>query len=884
MQPLRAYLLVHSDAGWESSVHRDLGSLLDGWNPYVGRSDVTGVIHVGLDRPEMEAFESCAINHRGKMLLSASARWALTSVCECATSTVGEAAGIPLYVAINGWGYETSAEAIGLIKAVLAVSTKSGPFTPEQSGGIPHPFANLEDITSNIWLANLSCDDADLAMAANSAQIVDENSYWEGEARLATPLRLALGLYRYRVLSKNDEPDDPLAVIRHAPPWLLQVGLQSLELSVRVSNVLAAKSFSIVGDVTNISLEKLQKLPNFGRTSQQHFAERLRAAIERGPSIFGSSSLPPTATGVVNVAASNSLNTEKLGSQFINLDALSSVIRAAISSLSPNHEIAVRGRMGLGVDPATLEELGSRMGVTRERIRQLEAKGMLILGRDPIWKDVLEAKLSNLLDERDDPLPFSGLAILDPWFKEIEQMQHPFGYLLEHKNILDQRFSLLRANGQWFVSRLSQREWDLVVKHAMHLLEGGVAQGWRQAEARQHVDDMLSGRGRELRAELWSAATQLAHFSSSPSDGESRLISYGKSADVLVKAILSESERPLHYSEIPIRIAERYGKQIEIRRAHNAAANIALLYGKGFYGLIKHCPLDYQERELVRDEALEIISHGISGHQWSCAELMDILNERGLDFDGRLNSYTLNITLMDSNEVNYLGRYLWVQSATASVDGARRIDIRQAVTSLLMQAGRPMSNSEIKEALRKDRGISRSFQIFPSGSIISVGTGVWGLIERDLALNNAEQAHLIDILQKMLKDRNSGIHISEIASCLDGIFEPASSIKDPEVLFAVAQRSSLIRRSPGGYLFLSEWGEPRRMQKSQAVLEALRKSGEAGLTASEIVKIASGILGREIPQANIYGDINNAGARFNEEKKRWILPDTDEVEDEESIV
>jgi len=879
MQPIRVYLLVHSDAGWESSVHRDLESLREAWNPYMGRGDITGVIHVGLDRSETESFESCAVRHRGHMLLSASARWAFMSVCECAARAVGEAAGIPLYVAINGWGYETSPEGLGLASSEL----KSASYIQEQLGGIPRPFADLENITFTNWLENLTRDDADLAMAANKAQIVDENSYWEGEACLAAPLRHALGLYRYRVLSKNDEPDDPMAVIRHAPPWLLQVSLQNLNLSVRASNVLAAATFSVVGDVTNISLEKLQKLPNFGRTSQQHFAERLRAAVERGPSISTPSASHPTATGALNAVASNSLRAEKLGSQFQNQSTLASVILAAVSSLDSGRDTVLCGRMGISVDPMTLEELGGRMGVTRERIRQIEAKGMLLIGRDTIWKDTLETKLSHLLDERNDPLPFSGLAILDSWFQGIEQMQRPFGYLLKHENILDQRFSLLQANSQWFVSRLSQHEWDLAVKQAMHLLEGGVAQGWRQAEARQRVEDFLSGKGHELRPELWATVKRFAHFSSSRPDSEPVLVSYGRNVEALIEAVLSTSEHPLHYSEIAHRIAEGYGKSFEVRRVHHAATTLAFLYGRGIFGLLKHCPLSSDELELVREETQEIIAQGSRGRQWTCAELVDVLSAQGLDFDGRINRFIINIALHDSSELTYLGRLVWTQSTDAPLGSAHRINMRQAVTSLLLQAGRPMTIPEIKEALQRERGLSDFFQLYPSGSLIRVSPSQWGLIERDFPLNSCEQAQLIEALQSLLREQNRGIHVSEIAACLDGIFEPISRIKYPTAILSLAQRSGRLSVSVGDYLFLPEWGEPRRMQKSQAIVEAIKQAGSNGLRASEIVNSASTILGRPVEREAIYSALSAAGARFDENMQRWILQDTEEDEDEETI-
>ena len=55
MQALRAYLLIFSDTGCESSVHRDLEILCEAWKPYSGKDDITGVIHVGFGRPETEA-------------------------------------------------------------------------------------------------------------------------------------------------------------------------------------------------------------------------------------------------------------------------------------------------------------------------------------------------------------------------------------------------------------------------------------------------------------------------------------------------------------------------------------------------------------------------------------------------------------------------------------------------------------------------------------------------------------------------------------------------------------------------------------------------------------------------------------------------------------
>lgn len=913
MQLLRAYLLIFSDSGCESSVHRDLESLCEAWKPYSGKDDITGVIHVGFGRPETEAFSLCAQKYQGRMLLSASAKWALASVCECAPMIAGEAETIPLFVALNGWGYVASAEEMGLVNPteaykipVFAAMKHTEPVGEQVQTLQIDPILsrsvddlNLPPRPANCLRAKgifrigdlIQCTESDLRNLPNFGRKSLQEINWalssldlprikrghapaKQEAELQIPPLASATIF-------TSENVDPITLIRFAPPWLISVSLAGLDLQVRTFNALNSQGFSVVGDIADIASETLLNIPNFGRRSLRDLAQQLKLAVERGPALNASNQQLADAEGNASSPALNKASI-RLSSQFGNYDSLASIVAAAVSSLPTKMKTVISKRMGLYSAPMVLEEIGKEIGekgVTRERVRQLEVKGVSKIGRDSVWRDGLEAKLAKLLDGRDDPLPFSGLPILDAWFCGIEQMREPFNYLLEHKNILDHRFSLLQANGQLFVSRLSQDEWDKMEKFAMKLLEGGVKNGWSLSEARRRVEDLLGVEGRELRSELWAAAKRFAHFSLSHTDSELVLVSYGRGAEALVEAIISESDRPLHYSEISQRIAERYGKDVDVRTVNNAAHDVALLYGKGFYGLLKHCTLSFQERELAREEVLEVISQGISDRQWSSAELIDILNERGLDFDGRLNSYSLNIALKDSSEINYLRRNVWIQSVIASSGASSRIDIRQAVTSLLMQAGKPMSTSEIKEALRKDRGISNSFQIFPGESIISVGTGLWGLIERDLPLDTAEQAQLIDFLQKILRDRNAGIHISEILSCLEDVFEPASRIKDPTLIFAVAQRSGLISKSAGGYLFLPEWGEPRRLNQSQAILEAMSQSGEHGLTANEILKIASALLGREIQRENIYRHLSSV-ARFDEEKKRWVIANTiDELDD-----
>jgi RNA polymerase primary sigma factor len=57
-------------------------------------------------------------------------------------------------------------------------------------------------------------------------------------------------------------------------------------------------------------------------------------------------------------------------------------VRAALDDLEPRQATVLRLRFGLdGEDPRTLSEVGDYLGLTRERIRQIEQQALRVLGR-----------------------------------------------------------------------------------------------------------------------------------------------------------------------------------------------------------------------------------------------------------------------------------------------------------------------------------------------------------------------------------------------------------------------------------------------------------------------------------------------------------------------
>ena len=61
----------------------------------------------------------------------------------------------------------------------------------------------------------------------------------------------------------------------------------------------------------------------------------------------------------------------------MNILARQEEVRELLGSLTEREQQVIRLRYGLGEErPQTLEEIGSMLGVTRERVRQIEARAM----------------------------------------------------------------------------------------------------------------------------------------------------------------------------------------------------------------------------------------------------------------------------------------------------------------------------------------------------------------------------------------------------------------------------------------------------------------------------------------------------------------------------
>ncbi|MDZ7872461.1 MAG: sigma factor-like helix-turn-helix DNA-binding protein [Rhizobium sp.] len=310
----------------------------------------------------------------------------------------------------------------------------------------------------------------------------------------------------------------------------------TLEVTVRLNNVFTAKGISKVADLSRFTISELLSTQNFGRKSANDLLKCLQEGLDQGPPQL----LPEGGSDTGGHTASRTL-----------IEA----IHESLSRLPERAAQIINRRMGLSEPPQTLQQVGDYLGVTRERVRQIEAKALERLLRDEIWDNVLAQKISSLLQDRNTPLPLRGVDAADPWFFGIGEKGEALNYLLDN---VSTKAKILEVMSVEYLGFLSQNEWEQALTRARNFLDASVERKVTVDQCRAAVSAELPVAAREFSELLWECATKNSHFADQ--GGDTYLVGQGRGADHVVIAILASSDRPLHYTEIAQIALNRTGK------------------------------------------------------------------------------------------------------------------------------------------------------------------------------------------------------------------------------------------------------------------------------------------------------------------------------------
>ena len=814
--PLRAFLMVRSiDGTWTVTVCRDLDSIMRTWKMRSNPESDVAVLHIGFERPPSQTFEKIATAYLGRMLLTAAARYALPVAFVPSDSPIGFAENIAVYIGLQGWGYKLEDPTIHMDQSDKTNKLSSS-WNPQD------------------WVVDFIKKHPTATEALSTHGISNEESYIELESNLDRVIRQKIGVFRaYHFANINYE--DPCILAKAAPPWLRERELSSLGVPVRAINIFNKIGVSTVSDLACFSSKDLLAQQHFGRKTARDIYNVLNMALNKGPE----SSLSLTDKD------------DDSGNLFTD-------VRRSLLTLRVRDRDILKKRLGFMGPPQTLQKIAADYGLSRERIRQIVLNATEKLVKKSNWNEVLEQKISQLLISRNFPLPVTGVEAIDPWFEGVSSHLNRFQNLMQL--ICKNRLHLIEIDGLLYFSFINQETWEDTLSEASELISSRTDQGWSESYVRSLLKNLLPESASEFETLLWEQISCQCHFTTG-SNGVRILTSFGFRAEQLVKAILAESDTPLHFTEIAERLKLKHKKSYELGSVHRAASIVGFLYARGTYGLTRHLPFSDQQILKILNEAEDLVCSDVSDKQWHTSEILSELSER-VDADfGSLDKYILDIILKKSTMLKSLGKMAWIDASNAT-DDITRIDIHQAVVSLIKKAGRPLSTSEIKEQLEQVRGLNNYFQIIPTEPIIRMKPGVWGLNYRDVSLTRIEQKELLEELVESLQIKQRGIHESELSSVLN--------LKEcpPQVFISIAVQDNRLSFGHGKYVYLSNWDDPRRKTVAGAVASVL-KDTKSPITFEQIVKQVEHLIDRKCNPQAIANALYAHEAKFDETNKKW---------------
>lgn len=853
MRPLRAFLYSRGENDqWGCQVFRDFETLLEAAISANGEKRFPVGVHVGFERPETQAVAELLSNQDAYVFLSDGAMGTMPLPVKANKRTIGLAGESSFHVAIDGFGCQLQPVEEDQISELQIIEQIPIPEINEPRG----------------WVASVSKHAPDLAETLKASGIFDEESYLISEAKLDSDNRYRTGLRRYELLEGMQPTANSLIDhLRSAPPWLLNAPVDCLNLSVRSRNVCGAYDIRTIGDFDRYGLMGLYKLSNLGNKSINEIRREIAYCFISGRPLNGL--MPKNETTIADhlPAIPSELHNELEGPEqenepqnFAERNQSSNIVDGFMKTaqmLTENEREVWFGRIGFHCEPLTLQQIADQIGLTRERVRQIEVKIYKKIQLHPFW-DELSQRVDAHLKDRTSPLLLNGLSAIDAWFDGADQLGRALQEVVSHFSNLG--FNIINWNESPVISRLSQAQWLEAIDDAKSLLMAIADQNLSQQDALSQVAGILNGKGDDMREALQREVHKFCIWSDLP-DGSRILSGFGKSGSALVLGVLQASENPLHIEEISRRVSVNSAyESANIRNVHRIAAEVGILYARGTFGLMKHCPLNTSQMLAIRSEVDDIISGGAPSKQWHSNELYDELLNRGFSYDDKLTKYIVNLALAGSPTLVYLGRMIWGIRGQWNENTDSRLDVKQAIISLLEEEGKPMTTEKIRSRLIDGRGVNTFFQIWPSSPLVRLGPGTWGLEGRDLDMDRANT--LTFRLLQELASKQEGIHVSEAISIL-GLY----SEDEASMLTSISQKDGL-RMDQGQYFYLQPWGESRRMSISAAATEAL-KTHPQGLLKTDLQMYVERSVKRKIDRQQLSSVLQNIDAIYDPEFGTW---------------
>ncbi len=443
-------------------------------------------------------------------------------------------------------------------------------------------------------------------------------------------------------------------------------------------------------------------------------------------------------------------------------------------------------RFGFDGHSRTLEEIGERYGLTRERVRQIVERSLKRIERSP-FVSALRASVTSVLDER-DCVTVDELARLSPWFGSIDARGL--------KLLLDAFCAKWVSNS--LIMAVPSGDVELATRTMFERLDR-----LRNVDAAITAVDQLAIEA-ALVVERPRLALTLAGLA------RQRLTLRRRTFADFVREYVERSDRPVRLAELH-EAGKRSDFTVSVGQARNALSGCEGMFplGASTYGTFTQIfPEPWSDLNIVARRAEQLVC-AKPDRQFHADELLDdarrmVPHAAALVGDG----HRLAALLRTRTTLRYLGRSIFSSDAHEA-----RLELVALARRVLQDAGSPLQFSTLIAEMRKHRGVSRYSIQAVLAQLVQVRRGVFGLPGRDDAPPEARPTEVSSdeiALAILIEDAFAALRPGEVVATAElrgRLFERGSEEAndiDAARLRAILAKDYRFRVSSRGLIALSE--------------------------------------------------------------------------------
>ncbi|HET9929773.1 MAG TPA: sigma factor-like helix-turn-helix DNA-binding protein, partial [Polyangiaceae bacterium] len=566
--------------------------------------------------------------------------------------------------------------------------------------------------------------------------------------------------------------------------------LVDIQLPTRMRNYAQSEGLERLGDLFSLPYAALSTAANLGRKSLNDTMEAVREYVNGGTAPL-------------------------MEATFLQ------AWQAELSALEPIPRMIVTRRAGMHGERETLEELGAMLGVSRERVRQIEARVLEHFARRSRWRRLVEAKLLAAFGSA-RALPLDLLAE-DAWWSGIDEQELLLDYVVR-RIFEDELFVLEAPSGRRYLTKFGPNEFVSHLESAKNRvakLEYPVEVSVIDAILRAEIEALDPVLLEELRE---AVDALLLRDTANPSV----ILGYGRYRADDVIAFLNGQSEP-----VPVDV-------LEAHCGRGALPEEVLYFKRGYVGLKRHFPdFDDWSHRLV-PVALELMQERPSGRQWLVPEIHEALRERGL-LPEWLGHWHLASLLRLSQQVDYLGR---LRVALKAGGHEQRVQYLELLQQIVEDAGEPLALDELLARARRRTDVPdmSAMSRLNGPPFVRIDDARIGLVVRDIPGGPQAVAAAIEAVVRTLTESQVGLTPHRATVHVNGISDTHATWSR-QLVTSVLRNESTIRIDRTRNIGLDAWDDARCPTRPEFIRREVQRAG-GSLTLSELCNSMNAFYGR----------------------------------------